>query len=408
VTPQWHDEFVALCALFPSGELTEEEWALLQVHLAYCDSCRVVFEEYRHLADNVMPVVAAIACSDSEFKPGTSSFSLDAAEQRLMSQLSSRPTDHESRHRRKTRWQIPAGILAACALGVAGLIGLLFVRSKEELKTQLPAQIVVRGTPQPASGTDAGADLRLALERAQEQVATLHQQLSASVERDRQSSSSVATMEQQLRAEQGERIKISDLRDSLSQQLATEQTETQSLRAKLATGGMADEPTTQTAALEAKVRELSAALDEKDRKLALDKDFLDRDREIRDLIAARDLYIADALDVAQSGKTEKPFGRVFYTKGKSFVFYGYNLDKEAGLKQSVAFQAWGSGYDKQNVSLGLFYQDGPQLWVLRFNDTKTLTRLNKVFVTAEPKGGSAEPTGKQIVMTYLQVQSNHP
>jgi hypothetical protein len=50
----------------------------------------------------------------------------------------------------------------------------------------------------------------------------------------------------------------------------------------------------------------------------------------------------------------------------------YDLDKEANLKQSVAFQAWGSGYDKQNVSLGLVYQDGPQLWMLRFNDTKTL------------------------------------
>jgi hypothetical protein len=111
VTPQWHDEFVALCALFPSGELTEEEWALLQVHLAYCDSCRVVFEEYRHLADIVMPVVAAIASSNSESnsesKPGTSSFSLDAAEQRLMSQLSSRPADQESHHRRQTGWPCP-------------------------------------------------------------------------------------------------------------------------------------------------------------------------------------------------------------------------------------------------------------------------------------------------------------
>jgi hypothetical protein len=43
VNPQWHNEFAALCALFPLGELSEEEWALLQVHLAYCDSCLVVF-----------------------------------------------------------------------------------------------------------------------------------------------------------------------------------------------------------------------------------------------------------------------------------------------------------------------------------------------------------------------------
>ena len=408
MTPHCHDEFVALCALFPTGELTEEEWALLQVHLAYCDSCRVLFEEYRHLANNVMPVVAAIASSDSESNPGTSSISPDAAEQRLMSQLSSRPTDQQSHHRRKTRWQIPAGILAACALGVACLIGLHFVRSKEELKTQLTAPIVVRGTPQPASGTGAGADLRPALERAQEQVATLQQQISAAEERDRQSSSSATTMEQQLSAEQGERKKISDLRDSLSQQLAAAQTETKSLRAKSAADGMARREAAKTSALDAKIRELSAALDQKDRVLALDKGFLDHDREIRDLIAARNLNIADIFDVKQNGETAKPFGRLFYTKDKSLVFYGYDLDKEVGLKPPVQFQAWGSGDDEQDVNLGLFYRDGTQRWVLRFNDTKTLARLNRVFVTAEPKGGSAKPTGKQILMAYLQVQPHHP
>ena len=93
MNPQWHNEFVALCTLFPSGELTEEEWALLQVHLAYCDSCRVVFRHYEHLADKVMPVVAAIAYSDPEFRPETSSFPLDEAEQGLMRQLNRSPAD---------------------------------------------------------------------------------------------------------------------------------------------------------------------------------------------------------------------------------------------------------------------------------------------------------------------------
>jgi hypothetical protein len=56
------------------------------------------------------------------------------------------------------------------------------------------------------------------------------------------------------------------------------------------------------------------------------------------------------------------------------VFYGLDLDKQSGLKQSVAFQAWGSGSDKQPTSLGLFYQDdSQQRWVLRCNDAKTLT-----------------------------------
>jgi len=162
-------------------------------------------------------------------------------------------------------------------------------------------------------------------------------------------------------------------------------------------------------ALESKLREVNATLGEKDRMLALDKEFLAHDREIRDLIGARDLYIADIYDVAQNGKTAKPFGRIFYTKDRSLVFYGYDLDKQTGLKQSVAFQAWGSGDDKQNVSLGLFYQDDThKRWVLRFNDTKTLARLNMVFVTAEPQGGSTKPTGKPLLLAYLQMQPNHP
>jgi hypothetical protein len=165
----------------------------------------------------------------------------------------------------------------------------------------------------------------------------------------------------------------------------------------------------QTTSLEARLRDASAALEEKERMLALDKEFLAHDREIRDLIGARDLYIADIYDVAQTGKTNKPFGRIFYTKDKSLVFYGYDLDKQSGLKQSVAFQAWGSVDDKQDVSLGLFYQDDThKRWVLRFNDTKTLAHLNKVFVTAEPQGGSAKPTGKPLLLAYLQMQPNHP
>jgi hypothetical protein len=39
MTAKLHEELAALCSRFFSGELSEEEWALLQIHLAYCDSC---------------------------------------------------------------------------------------------------------------------------------------------------------------------------------------------------------------------------------------------------------------------------------------------------------------------------------------------------------------------------------
>jgi hypothetical protein len=129
-------------------------------------------------------------------------------------------------------------------------------------------------------------------------------------------------------------------KDALSQQLAAAQADAQSLRDKVASAQEnADRQAARSASLEAKVHELNAALDEtntavndKDRILALDKGFRAHDRDIRDLIGARNLYIADIFDTNEEGKTAKPFGRIFYTKERSLMFYGFDLDKQAGLK----------------------------------------------------------------------------
>ena len=405
MNPQWHDEFVALCALFPSGELTEEEWALLQVHLAYCDSCRLAFREYQQLANDVMPAMAASSYQETGNKAEASSFSVEAAERRLMSQLSSVPA-RETLPRRRIPWKTSTGLIVAGVVGVAALLGLRLMRSKTQPATPAATAVYPESSKPTVPGSEQ-TDLKPALELTRHQVATLQQQLSAAEDRYRQSSSVVSDIKRQLEAEQEQRKTLSEEKNALSQQLVAAQTEAQSLRDRSTVANQMPPP--QTAALEAKVHDLSAALEEKDRMLALDKEFLAHDREIRDLIGARNLYIADIYDVAQNGKTAKPFGRIFYTKDKSLVFYGYDLDKQAGLKQSVAFQAWGSGDDKQNVSLGLFYQDDThKRWVLRFNDTRTLARLNTVFVTAEPQGGSAKPTGKPVLFAYLQAQPNHP
>jgi len=139
---------------------------------------------------------------------------------------------------------------------------------------------------------------------------------------------------------------------------------------------------------------------------------LDRDRDVRNLIGARNLYIAEIYDVGQSGDTQKPFGRVFYTKDKSLIFYGYDLDQQPGVKKAAAFQAWGGrGADRQHaVSLGLLYKDdaSQKRWVLKSNDAKTISQIDAVFVTVEPEGGSAKPSGKPLLFTYLRLDPNHP
>jgi organic hydroperoxide reductase OsmC/OhrA len=368
----------------------------------------MTFEEYQRIASEAIPVMAASAAAELAGKPAATSFSLEAAEQRLMSRLDSLPIDQVSGRSRFPR-QVFAGALAACVTLAACIVGVHLYHSKVPPAAQ-PSTMAGVEAPKPVAIPSDQASLRSELERTQQRVRELQQQVNEAKDHFQQSNATVTRMEQQLDAEGSERKKISDEKDALTRQLAAAQTETQSLRDKSAVANASGtQQATQVLALEAKLHDATAALDEKDRMLALDKEFLAHDREIRDLIGARNLYIADIYDVAQNGKTAKPFGRIFYTKDKSLVFYGYDLDKQAGMKQSVAFQAWGSGDDKQNVSLGLFYQDETQKrWVLRFNDTKTLARLNMVFVTAEPQGGSAKPTGKPLLLAYLQAQPNHP
>jgi hypothetical protein len=62
------------------------------------------------------------------------------------------------------------------------------------------------------------------------------------------------------------------------------------------------------------------------------------------------------------------------------VFYGFDLDTQAGHRQDVSYQVWGSGSDRSApVSLGLFYQDDShKRWVLRCNDAKSLARLSEI------------------------------
>jgi hypothetical protein len=166
------------------------------------------------------------------------------------------------------------------------------------------------------------------------------------------------------------------------------------------------------ASLEEKVTGLNAALDDREKRVNTDEQYLASDRDIRDLIGARNLYIADITDVDSSGQSRKPFGRIFYTKAKSLVFYAYDLDRQPGVKQASTFQVWGrsGGNDKKPVSLGVLYLDSEtnRRWALRVNDPQQLAQLDSIFVTVEPHGEGAKPTGKPLLYASLRREPNHP
>jgi hypothetical protein len=76
------------------------------------------------------------------------------------------------------------------------------------------------------------------------------------------------------------------------------------------------------------------------------------------------------------------------------------------------YPAWGrTGSDtKHDRNLGIFYQDdiNKQRWILKSNDARTLSQIDAVFVTVEPNGESAKPSGKPLLFTYLRMTPNHP
>jgi hypothetical protein len=122
-------------------------------------------------------------------------------------------------------------------------------------------------------------------------------------------------------------------------------------------------------------------------------------------------------DVDSSSRTQKPFGRVFYTQGKSLIFYAFDLDREPGVVNASAnaFQVWGQreapqGQQVSPMNLGILYMDNEsnRRWVMRFDDPKQLAEIDAVFVTVEPQGGSHKPTGKPFLYALLRNEANHP
>jgi hypothetical protein len=264
--------------------------------------------------------------------------------------------------------------------------------------------------------SDAGhesAILRTRLAGRDQLIDDLHRQTKQQARLLNELNSTQANLEHSIHTDAAERQQIADERASLAQKFDEAQASLQKIQSDLDSERQQRAPDgVQDASLEAQVKDLSVQLREQGKTVAKQDELLSHDRDIRELMGARDLYVVDVYDVSRDGTTQKSTGRLFYTKGKSLVFYAYDLDQEPGARTASTFQAWGRrGPNKgQTLNLGIFYQDNAakKRWVLKFDDPKAVDEIDAVFVTVEPKGGSQKPSGKPLLSAYLQLSSNHP
>ena len=441
--PANHEEFLELCALAASGNLSEPEQAKLREHLAACPQCRTAFDEFQTVVEKIAPELGERPEQDA---PANPSFSQEMAEESFQKRLKEEREKERKeatgetggepgsvarvsfgdgkgfeRGPRYELWlPLAATIVLSVTLGVLSYRtgrthGIEWARATEdrrpmETASKEPPITVHAGVPpgdEDLAARDAVlAELRQEIARKTVEVSKL-KALQAEQEARLVSSS-------QDRKQLGEeKNELAGERDRLRQEVLDEEAALHVTQERLKRiERERSDYVLHAASLEKRISELDNRLEERERQTAEQQALLAKDQDIRELIGARELYITEIYDVDHNGDHRKAAGRVFYTKGKSLIFYAYDLKGNSGVTDASTFEAWGQrGSDwRQASKLGLFYEDNAtkKRWVVKSNDRKALEQIDAVFITIEPNGGSERPTGKPMLFAYLKMPPNHP
>jgi hypothetical protein len=428
-----HEKFKKLGASAAAGSLAPLESAELHAHLCRCEQCHEVFRQYQALTTQGIAILADRYAE----RHGETGWDDAPAFERLLERVEiDRQALPEKNHRSSKT--IPLGVLSRtparsiAAIGLAaGLIfALAFGSYRAGIRThsRITGKVTPVTTPTPVddrlqkiSEEKKQADEAFAAEaerlsqlhsdgaQKEQELGKLRAALRAVEERSDKLQAASSQSEAQLLALSQERDSLNAQLQSLNQSYGVDRTELANLRLEH------EKTLMHAASLEAKISELAAANKDQERRLKDTDQYLSSDRDIRELMGARKLYIADVFDVDGSSRTQKPFGRVFYTQSKSLIFYAFDLDREPGVVNASTFQVWGQreapqGQQESPMNLGILYMDNEskRRWVMRFDDSKKLAEIDAVFVTVEPRGGSHKPTNKPFLYALLRNEANHP
>jgi hypothetical protein len=417
--------FTDLCALAFSGDLSPAERAELDAHLKVCGECREEFAEFSVLAKEGFPSVAS-AYTHAESGEGVSQEMIEATRGKLLASLSVAAEANKTPHDGvrpivksrsgisiRARW---VGAIAAAILLAVGSSAVSYRLGQRSPDVALP--VIAKIEPDP----------RIA-QLSAEKVAADQLALSETKELDRlrddglQKEKELGKLQAQLNSVQqalgraasdksADDVRLQEQKDTFAEQIRQKEQAYNQVQSELVRLKNEREKTLlRLTSLEQEVDSLAAENQSQRVQIKDQEEYLASDRDIRELIGARQLFIADIFDIAND-QTRKPFGRVFYTKGKSLVFYAFDLDRQAHVKNASSFQVWGQKGRTQEgaLNLGILYMDNEanRRWALRLDDPAKLAQIDAVFVTIEPHGGSERPTGKAFLYAYLKKEPNHP
>jgi hypothetical protein len=438
-----HEEFLELCAASTAGELTKEQSRKLHEHLSGCAGCREVLKQ---LQETVQTAVPAIAAGLPPNEPELDKYwSQDKAEAALFERLAkedrkpdlgqipkdvidgSGPSRHRGYFPFRFGWgqlwmTYAAAVLLFLALAISAYrVG---IRKGVEVATNVPASHGQGNNSVEEQLSDLSHDretLRAQLAARDKAIDDLKQQVQrlTAAKKDRVEQS--AAFEKEQESHTAEEVASTNARlvdsqrklDAAEKARSEDSSRAATLEAKVA--DLTQQLHARDDTVAAQTRQLQGregTVEQQQTQLAEQKELLDHDRDIRELMGARELYVAEVFDVGKDAATKKSYGRIFFTKGKSLIFYAYDLDRQPDVKNANTFQVWGQrGADReQALNLGVLYEDSvsKKRWILKFDDPQKLAQIDAVFVTVEPNGGSPKPSSKPFLYAYLKVNPNHP
>jgi len=402
-----HEQYEELCALAASGQASKAELTDLQSHAEECSNCRGLMYDFTQVSAQALSVLAAKR-SDFQIPHGMT--------QRFIARAHSEGIDMTrtaSPKGMKPDWHFPfrfAGICTAAAalLVVASVVSLLIVKPKfSGLRAerghidspQLPTTSAMHS--ESAQAQDMHFQEQLAAARAElnSMAATIkaqHAELESADQNLSSLDSRLAEAGQRNADFQSERTE----RETRIKQLETE-------LEKSKTEKNADDVA--LALQESELRALRKQVTDEAEALQEQQALAARGSDVRDLVVARNLHIVDVRD----NENQKAFGRIFYTEGKSLIYYAYDLADPRKVDAKVSFYVWGErlGSEKPIRSLGILHSDDVSAgrWVLTFDDPKVLAQIDSVFITVQPSGKPVrEPQGPRRLFAFLGDKPNHP
>ena len=425
-----HGHYEELCAAASIGQATPEELLELERHASECERCRQRYFDYLDLtaqqfaAAEQKPTLSAQEaqeCLNSELF--TRRF-LDRAEREGI--VFSREVDQEIKKpspislaffRRRSWTSLQGAIAAALIMSLTLSVGYFYGKgSLNRTRTALQMQTGNNpGSKSPVPSLDQRvAELTAANLKLQNEIDRLRGEL-------QRASVQLSEKQTDLNSTSQDREKLASDRGALQSQLKSVQqelakSEALAANAQLEAIKQRDSAGSVEAALladQVKIRDLTEELSDKSAMLDQERQLLALGHDVSDLMGARNLHIVDVVDTDPRGKTRPAFGRIFFTEGKSLVFYAYDLNEAKIQKADYQYGVWAKkeGGNKQVQRLGIFYSDDKtqRRWVFKCNDPKILGEIDSVFVTLEPAGSDpSHPKGQNLMYAYLRGQPNHP